>query len=584
MQAIDAYLKAPPPGYALLIEGPWGAGKTYFWRRKSQELDGLGALTFSVAGLNSYADLERALFQASIATIGPKAAIEAGTVLGRAFLRFVNVNPEDITLKAEAASGKTVVCIDDLERFAGDFSVLFGFVVNLLDDNRVHCILIADEKRAMELEGYGVSKERIVGKTVRLVPNLRGFCDDVINGFANDQSRTTLQNGADKIADIIQSSGVLNLRTVRFFLAELEEIVRNLSEEEASVVMDSALPGALAFAVFAVSRQAENAALVVRAFMQGDLGMSLAMHDASKGDEQEDDTEIGKLAKLLAELRLDGESYGWPKSPALVAMFEGGNFSYTQLATDFGLHAMSAVEGQSDPLATLKEFYNHDDETVRSAIHEARELLFSLPAHISQVWEIFETLYFFATRGIFEPTPDAWTAEVLCFVQELDANPDRISSSVFEPWIDEVDMSRSRVLAACRSAVESHGRLLAKKQQQAALDALVSGSGKIPDATDFEIFADAVDPGEVLRRIRDVGMPAVVRFRRFFSSRLRIQNAADFVGGDRDMSLELADRIVTEVRETRPMLLADAELLAFARTLRDFATSVDRWREVNNRK
>lgn len=310
--------------------------------------------------------------------------------------------------------------------------------------------------------------------------------------------------------------------------------------------------------------------------------MSLAMLDASKGDEQEDGTEIGRIAQLLAELRLDGESYGWPRSPALVAMFQGGNFSYTQLAADFGLRTMSTVERPPDPLAALKEFYNHDDDTVRRAIHEARELLFSLPAHISRVWEIFDTLYFFATRGIFELTPDAWTAEVLGFVQDLDANPDKVASSEFEPWIDEVDANRSRVLAACRSAAESHGRLLAKKQRQAALDALVTGSGEIPDATDFEIFADVVDPGQLLRRIRDVGMPAVVRFRRFFSSRLRIQNAADFVGGDREMSIELADRIVAEVRETRPMLLADAELLAFARTLRDFATSVDRWRGVNN--
>src|SRR5690606_37324041 len=159
---------------------------------------------------------------------------------------------------------------------------------------------------------------------------------------------------------------------------------------------------------------------------------------------------------LLAELRLDRESYGWPRSPALVAMFEGGNFSYPQLAADFGLRNISAAEGPPDPLVTLKEFFNHDDGTVRGAIHEARELIFSLPAHISRVWDIFDTLYFFATRGIFEPTPDEWAAEVLRFIQDIDANPEKIASSGFEPWIDEVDANRSRVLAACRSAVESH--------------------------------------------------------------------------------------------------------------------------------
>lgn len=581
MQAIDAYLKAPPPGYALLIEGPWGAGKTHFWRRKSERLEGLAAITFSAAGLSSYADLERALFQASIEGVGPKAAIEASTVLGRAFLRFVHVDPDDIKLKAGAASGKSVICIDDLERFAGNFSILFGFIVNLLDDNRVHCILIADENRAVAMEGYGVSKERIVGKTVRIAPSMSSFCDEIIKGFANEQSRNVLQGGKDRILEIVTSSGVRNLRTVRFFLGELEEVVRNISHDEASSVMKSALPGALAFCVFAVSREIENARFVARAFAQGDLGMALAMQDHAK-EEGGGETDFGRLAKLLAELRLDAEAYGWPQSPSLIAMVEGGDFSYSQLAEDFELRSAPAVIGAPDAVAVLKDYSKHSDEEVRAAIREAKIAMFEVPSHLARVFDIFEMLYFFSKRGVFEPTPDAWTDEVISFVRGLEAEPKSIASSEFEPWVSSIDNNKERVLNACNAAVDAHRRLVAEKQRDDALEALITGQGCIPDATAMSVFTATTDIATLLHSIRDVGMPAVVRFRRYFSSRLRIQNAADFVGNDRDKSLELADRITADVREVRPMKLADAELLAFAETLREFAVSVDRYRMRNN--
>ncbi|USJ01060.1 KAP family NTPase [Xanthomonas prunicola] len=219
MKQLDLYLQGPQPGYAMLIGGSWGVGKSFVWQRYARQLEEITPITISAAGLQTAEDLERALFQASISDLGPKPMIELGSVVGRALLRVVKVDPNDIKLKADVTGGRSVICIDDIERFAGDFNVIFGFVVNLIDVNGVHCVLIADEERANERfkNEYGKYKERIVGKTIVLQPNIHDFCDQVIKGFANQQVREAMLAGAERLVALIEGAKLRNLRAVRFF-------------------------------------------------------------------------------------------------------------------------------------------------------------------------------------------------------------------------------------------------------------------------------------------------------------------------------------------------------------------------------
>lgn len=149
---ITQYLSTPSPSYAFLLFGEWGAGKSFYWRhyRNTRFPPGRHDITFSVAGLMTLEELERALFMASIKDLGTSLLRETGTVVGRAALRLINVDPDDIKLKADVRAGKTVICIDDLERFGGNFRILFGFIVSLLDDANLHVVLIADRNLGSE--------------------------------------------------------------------------------------------------------------------------------------------------------------------------------------------------------------------------------------------------------------------------------------------------------------------------------------------------------------------------------------------------------------------------------------------------
>jgi KAP family P-loop domain len=155
-QKLTQYLRSAAPSSAILLRGAWGSGKSFFWDGfKERQLPKLRKkdITFSVAGLATLEELEQAMFLASVKNLGTDTFRETGTVVGRALLRLVKIDPDDIKLKADVRSGKTVICIDDLERFGGDFKVLFGFIVSLLDAAKLHVVLISDEERAIkELE------------------------------------------------------------------------------------------------------------------------------------------------------------------------------------------------------------------------------------------------------------------------------------------------------------------------------------------------------------------------------------------------------------------------------------------------
>jgi hypothetical protein len=111
MQPLFDYLSAPPNRLAILLDGAWGVGKSFAWdafaRAHLHELN-LTQICFSVAGLQTAEDLDRAIFQAAVkfnkGGMGELVG-ETGTIIARAALRWVKIEPDDIELKADLRAG-----------------------------------------------------------------------------------------------------------------------------------------------------------------------------------------------------------------------------------------------------------------------------------------------------------------------------------------------------------------------------------------------------------------------------------------------------------------------------------------------
>ncbi|NIK38875.1 hypothetical protein FHY12_001160 [Xanthomonas arboricola] len=582
MKQLDSYLQGPQPGYAMLIGGSWGVGKSFIWQRYSEKLQEITPITISAAGLQTAEDLERALFQASISDLGPKPMIELGSVVGRALLRVVKVDPNDIKLKADVTGGRSVICIDDVERFAGDFNVIFGFVVNLIDINGVHCVLIADEQRASERfeDNYGKYKERIVGKTIVLRPNIHEFCDQIIRGFANQQVREEMLAGAERLVVLIEGAKLKNLRAVRFFLTELEVVLRSLSADIIGRAIASSLPSALLFWIGATSKDAGNLGIVEKAFLSQGMDLALAMRIYQKrkrgqrdGDADPDD--LDKLSELLNELGLSQEHNNWPTSSAFVDHILGlERVDYGQLSIDFGLDK-TAVETY-DPIAVINRYATHSDQNVQAAIEKAHEEFNRNPAELMRIFNIYRALDYMASRGIFSIHQDAWRNEVIGRLTALIAEPHLVAQGAFEVFPGSHDPEEQPIFEKFDQLHNTVRDLRAANDRAEALAALLDGTAMGIDATISPLLlAVEGSESELLEKLRMAGVNAVLRLKEILRKRLSISNVAAHVKADRASAIALADQIDKSLNVTSPMLILESELKDLAWTLRRFVSHID---------
>ncbi|MBB6571896.1 P-loop NTPase fold protein [Xanthomonas arboricola] len=575
MQQLDIYLQKPQPGYAILISGAWGVGKSHKWSRYASNLSNRTPVTISAAGLEKSEDLERALLQASINLKIPGAVAEMSSVLGKALLRVAKIEPKDITWKADLARDRTVVCIDDIERFAGPFNVIFGFIVNLIDSSGVYCVLIADEVRAGErFPDYGKYKERIVSKSIYLKPNLREFCENEIQGFTTPRVRQVLLEGLAQLLVLIEQAKVSNLRSVRLFLTELDSLAQRLPENALGGLCASALPSAVLFWVVALARDASSRQLAERVFSSDQIGIALAMHDVAKQKGQEANNEISKLADLLAQLELTQAVRNWPSSQAFINHMHGlDGVDYRDLAAQFGL---LPAEHSYDPLEVINRYASSSDEEIQVAISQARaELHGDKAPKLSRVFNLYRSLYFLSTKGVFIELPDDWTKEVLGRLDELLAIPQTVDGDDYEIWPSSYDANEKHVIDKCDELAGAIGQCAETTGREEALSILLSGEGAIPETSSKPLFISAPSPEEFVGKLRAGGTKAVIRLNQVFRKRLMISNSPDLVGADRDYAVALADYIEKNVPVARPMPLVDAELRAAILPMRQFVQQVD---------
>ena len=167
IECICDYVKKPYTDYAVMINGEWGSGKTYFWNNKlrsrleSLKVNGKNYKTIymSLYGINSLEEISKKIF------------IETNPMINKTLKKFVdtregNVIPEYVKTGLDMANlfGTTtfssdkvdfskmfsiddkILCFDDLERANVDVIDILGYINNFVEHDGIKTILICNEK------------------------------------------------------------------------------------------------------------------------------------------------------------------------------------------------------------------------------------------------------------------------------------------------------------------------------------------------------------------------------------------------------------------------------------------------------
>ncbi|TXK65108.1 P-loop NTPase fold protein [Alkalisalibacterium limincola] len=569
------YLNTPTPSYAVLLRGDWGVGKSFYWQefKKKYLPKGSHDITFSVAGLATLEEIERSLFLASIEDMGPGILQETGAVVGRALLRWVKVEPSDIKLKADVRPNRTVICIDDIERFGGDFKVLLGFIVSVLDDANLHVVLIADEKRALTLNGYPECKERIIARSYDVQPALESFFSSTVNEYRIERVRACLLEKKSEMISLFLEKELRNLRTVRAVLDEVNTLLSRMEWPNNRSISLNALLSAITFHTIAVSRNPASAPLVAHIFEQGDLGIALAFrqsfNETQGADGESSDSQ--QSGDLMQSLGFDTEAYGWPASASFAAYVRGQPYDADALANDFGLFGEPDRQGQT-LLEQFRSYRSMSEDDFEKAIVELHALLsnrhFERLQDILTAHEILDHL----SRERLIPEDADWCREtILDIISRCD--PAGGIGAELHIWPEKSDANRDAVIKALE---ELEVRVRAKEEEAGNRRlqlAIIEGEDESEWEATAVPFVDA-EPAEIYERLIRAGRPAIHRMSKFYARRLSVSNIAEYTEKEAPFAVQLARVIDADLPEEGVFTLEQAALCGLARGLKRFVLTV----------
>ncbi len=167
IESICDYVRKPYTDYAIMLNGEWGSGKTYFWNNKlrsrleSIKVNGKNYKTIymSLYGINSLEEISKKIFIETNPTISKTLKKFVDTRQGNLIPEYVktgldmanlfgsiNLNQEKVDFSKSFAIDDKILCFDDLERANVDVIDILGYINNFVEHDGIKTILICNEK------------------------------------------------------------------------------------------------------------------------------------------------------------------------------------------------------------------------------------------------------------------------------------------------------------------------------------------------------------------------------------------------------------------------------------------------------
>ena len=166
VESILDYVRSDYTDYAIMLNGEWGSGKTYFWNNKirkkieSMQLNGKRYKTIymSLYGISNLEEISKKIFIETTQLMDKnlkkfmngkhQVTIPeyAKTGLDMANLFGVTQNGDKINYSDFFATDDKVLCFDDLERANVDVIDILGYINNFVEHDHIKTIIICNEK------------------------------------------------------------------------------------------------------------------------------------------------------------------------------------------------------------------------------------------------------------------------------------------------------------------------------------------------------------------------------------------------------------------------------------------------------
>jgi hypothetical protein len=167
IECICDYVRKPYTDYAVMLNGEWGSGKTYFWNNKLRSrLESIQVgekryktIYMSLYGINSLEEISKKIFietnpmitktlkkfvdtrQGNLIPEYVKTGLDMANLFGT-----MSFNNEKVDFSKLFAIDDKILCFDDLERANVDVIDILGYINNFVEHDGIKTIVICNEK------------------------------------------------------------------------------------------------------------------------------------------------------------------------------------------------------------------------------------------------------------------------------------------------------------------------------------------------------------------------------------------------------------------------------------------------------
>jgi hypothetical protein len=212
-----------PPRFAVMLNGPWGIGKTFLLKEflKLVAAGGLRCLYVSLYGLTSFEEIDDAILRAMYPLLDNKGIQLAGRAVraaGKFFRVDLDLAPKDILAKANA----DLFVFDDLERCDIPVSRVLGYINEFVEHDTRKVIIVANEKEIRGGDDYHRIREKVIGKTFEIQSALKQALETFTKSIDDKRARDFLESKSENISQIYHQSGLNNLRILQQTMWDFE--------------------------------------------------------------------------------------------------------------------------------------------------------------------------------------------------------------------------------------------------------------------------------------------------------------------------------------------------------------------------
>ena len=259
-QVVREYIRKEISSYALMINGKWGSGKTFYWNNTLSHIVIENEIEPIYISLNGIDDIElvkqkilikiwfnnrkkkQNVFKKCFPDKNdrfPKYASNSITFMDNVLKSFLNKGLRNLFNDLDFSdkdNSKYLICFDDFERCLLPKEEVLGLVNYYVEHNSLKVIILTNENEIKnQKESYENLKEKIIYRTLLYQIETNKVIPELIEFYSkNNDYYQLLIKYKDFIQSIFSEYDIQNLRTLIFFFEQLEqpfEVFNNGSNE-----------------------------------------------------------------------------------------------------------------------------------------------------------------------------------------------------------------------------------------------------------------------------------------------------------------------------------------------------------------